>query len=205
MAAIYHINESDPFSRLSSAVPQQASLIYTPRPFKVGSIELEVAALETHTATSEPTQNPIESGANITDHVRQNPDEVTLEAVVSDATLDKDGGSTKENYSQRVYEELLAIKEKGEAVTLVTSLRNYENMVMTRLVVPRDVNRMNAVYVSMTFKQIKTATLQTAPAPKVAKANKPKNNGKKPTKTTRKQDKSMFAKALDAFKWNGAR
>lgn len=44
----------------------------------------DIVTSETHESTAEPTEFPVELGANITDHIKINPDQYTIIGVVSD-------------------------------------------------------------------------------------------------------------------------
>ena len=50
-------------------------------------IKFDVVETESHTLTSEITEHPIEDGANIADHIRQNLDEVKLEVLISGSPI----------------------------------------------------------------------------------------------------------------------
>ena len=49
----------------------------------IGGIQVDVSIRETHSTSREISENPIEVGSDIADHVKKKPDEVSLEGVLS--------------------------------------------------------------------------------------------------------------------------
>lgn len=61
----------------------------------IGGIWLDAVVRELHTLRSEVTRHPLESGSDIVDHVRVQPDVVVLECVVTNSPLTGDEGQQK--------------------------------------------------------------------------------------------------------------
>lgn len=53
--------------------------------------ELKMLINETHESTDETTDHPVENGSDITDHIRQTPDRVTLDIFVTNEPVDQSG------------------------------------------------------------------------------------------------------------------
>ena len=56
-------------------------------PTMIGDLALDCTVTETHTATSTVTEHPVESGANITDHIRPDPVQLSITGIVSDTPI----------------------------------------------------------------------------------------------------------------------
>jgi hypothetical protein len=65
------------------------------------SIAIDATVRESHTATSTITDHPVETGSNVSDHIRPDPDMLTLEGVISNAPIflpaDHAGGAREVN------------------------------------------------------------------------------------------------------------
>lgn len=162
---------------------------------KVGIVTFDASVTETHTKENEVTDHPVETGADITDHVRRRPEELEMEVVVSNhpvvilasltSTSPLDGDFT--NPVDRVgtaYQELRRLMNAAELVTVVTTLRQYENMVISGMAVTRDKDNGNVLAAKLSLREIILATTEqvAAPVPKQASNQGVKNLGKKATK-----------------------
>ena len=92
-----------------------------------------------------------------------------------------------------IYDELLVLKDAGTLLTIDTTLRQYENMVLRNVSAPRRVEDGNAVTFTLDFQQIRFATAKRVPAPKTKMAAQKKNLGAKPTTTTEKTQEEISA------------
>lgn len=54
---------------------------------RIGTLTIDVTVSESHKSEATPTENPVESGVNVTDHVEQKPDELTINGEVSATPL----------------------------------------------------------------------------------------------------------------------
>lgn len=178
------------------------ALVFKKTLVQIDSLTLDASFSETHSADIEVTEHPVESGVNITDHARPKPDKLKIEGFFSnDALPDSsaplveqsaqlgDGSSisylsrssTQADRSGEAYAGLLAIRDAGKLITIVTALRTYENMLMTSLEVPRDPKSGQALRFSAQFTEVKLVTNETAAFTPAAKA---KELGKKPPEAT---------------------
>lgn len=134
----------------------------------IAGYEIDVALAEEHSFDSEVTEHPVETGADVADHVRARPIVVTVEGVVSntpigDLALRRNqflsvGGEAFAMPSDEVFAFLLDIRDKREPVTIETTLRRFENMVLESLSAPRSRETGDAFRFSATFKQIQLVT-----------------------------------------------
>ncbi len=70
-----------------------------------------------------------------------------------------------------VHEELLRLKREGVLLTVTTSLRTYDNMILRGVTVSRNVTLGNALSAQLSFKSVRIAQTQTAPAPSLPRAS----------------------------------
>lgn len=196
------------------------------------TLTLDASVHETHAATSTVTDHPVERGSNVADHIRPDPDQLTIEGHISNTPhflpADHVGGITVEHKtvqgaqrtlrdessgafgtglgariglptgvlgqfpSGRVdngtvvgfsgvfdrvtecYKELLRIRDDGQLVRVITTLRTYENMAMTSLEVQRDVSTGKSLALSLAFKNVRFGATKNEPLPKRPVKAKPK-------------------------------
>jgi hypothetical protein len=140
------------------------------RQILIDGYPIDVAKVETHSLEAEVTEHPVERGSTITDHVRLNPIEVTLECVVSDTPLgaiaadptrinsqieiEGEDSTAIPTPSEDAYTKLKAIRLAREPVTIETSLDRFENMILTRLTIPRNSDTSGGLTFEATFREV---------------------------------------------------
>lgn len=154
---------------------------------KLDTITLDATISEAHEGEVDVTEHPVEQGADVTDHARPKPDNYMLTGLISDTPLSPGQarragvaeGTVKEipGRSQLVYEQLRTLKDTGKLITVVTGLRTYENMLVTKLSAPRDNKTGDALMFTMGLRQIrivqnKTTQVVVAIEPKAKKKAK---------------------------------
>lgn len=96
---------------------------------------------EKHEIEAEITQNPVETGVNIADHMFMKPRKVTISAGVSDTPLKTvqgdqfSGGSSR---SQKAFDLLTQMQASFEPFNVQTGLKLYENFVCKRITCEQD-------------------------------------------------------------------
>jgi hypothetical protein len=157
---------------------------------KIGSITLDASLQELHSGESEITDHPVEDGTNVTDNIRDKPDRVRIEGMVTNHPLniedrvDSVGALVRgeAGRAETAFEQLREIKKNKQTVTIITSLKTYDNMAMETFEVPRDAELGNVVKFTATFKEIIIAKSETRAAPSKGDVGKAKvSSGKKPT------------------------
>jgi len=135
----------------------------------VGAIELDASISETHTAANDITKFPVEQGVDITDHVRRQPDRVSIRGIVTDHPIygiSRGPGFIRPTLtsgrSLDAYGKFLTMLDEAQLVSVVTSLRQYQNMVIESMKVPRTAKLGRAVEVSLELREIKTAQVSVA-------------------------------------------
>lgn len=146
------------------------SLIFGQTKASIGGITLDASVSEEHLSTAELTDNPVEDGAKITDHVQIQPKQLTIEGVVSDFPLGyleigniMNLGRTvmslfgKSSRSVDAYNKLVKLQEKREPFTVVTGLKRYKNMILTELSVPRTAETGKSLQFRAVLREIRIA------------------------------------------------
>ena len=133
----------------------------------LGSIELDVIVNESAQASSTITANPVENGADVNDHIIINPMAFTITCVVSDTKVQILGGFntleqlasgdafTKDNTpSKDAWESLLELQAERIPFTLITNLKEYDNVVIENLSTNQDKDTSNALIFTANMKEI---------------------------------------------------
>lgn len=164
--------------------------------------EYDVVSMEQHDFSASITSDPIENGSPVTSHIVANPDRLTISAVISNTPLDF--ATRKDNplgtrRAEKSFDILRAALKNGAEFTIVTTLQEYESMVLESLSVPRDAGRANSVEFTATFQKIIKVSAVEVSAPLVLK-----DKGSKPPEpaddatTEAAQSKSALQLIADA-------
>lgn len=169
------------------------TLLYRPTTTSIGTLKLDAALTETHTADVDVTDHPVEQGADISDHRRPKPRTLTIEGFVTNTPMPAEtaesvqrglvrNGQTVGTFQSRstleptrsgeAYETLLSFRE-GDLLTVVTTMETLEDMAITALSVPRDAKTGQALRFSVTLKQV---IIVSSKRVKVAPRHAPKKN-----------------------------
>lgn len=184
-----------------------------PAPIQIGSYVIDASLTESHEFASEVTQYPVERGGAIADNIRPKPITVAIEGIVSDTPIgaitakrhvgqDADGKNAPSSEALAVLE---AIRLAREPVTIVTTLRTFDDMVMTSLTVPRDAATGAALRFSATFQQIifvinNRSTVQiTQPKPKPKRTATPSAAPKQDKGNVQKPDSKYVQRRVDRY------
>lgn len=139
---------------------------------QIGGITVDASIDEDHTLTCDVTENPVEDGANITDHVHLRPAELKINGVISDTPLDFSALNLPivgnvvglinntlinagEPRSIQQYNKLVELRKKREPFDVVTGLKVYKNMILSSLTVNRNATNGKAIHFSAEMKEIK--------------------------------------------------
>lgn len=129
---------------------------------------IDCVATETHQLDTDVTDHPVEEGADVSDNARAKPRILTLSnAIVSNTPLgilaqvrsinvDDDGNLVRNQLmpSDDARARLEAIRDAREPVTVETSTRTYDNMIMQTLNIPKDAKTGNALVFTAVFKEV---------------------------------------------------
>jgi len=139
---------------------------------QIGGIKVDGVITESTERTMRVTTNPVESGVNIADHVIQEPLRYSMTGVITDTPIgaaafsqlagsvvdaatgifgeSESSGATR---SQQAYNELVALMNAKEIITVDTTLQKYEDLIFESIVVNADKNTANGIHFSASFVQ----------------------------------------------------
>jgi hypothetical protein len=129
-------------------------------------IEFEATIREVHTSRVQVTDHPVEDGSSVTDHSRLLPKRLQLDIVISDHPIIVNAADVVvPDRAKRGFATLEDIQEKGEILTVRTSLRDYDNMILEEFTAPRDAATGNVLSASLSLRELITATTETVEPP----------------------------------------
>lgn len=112
------------------------SILFNPkreRKTQIGALTIEATLSENHSASSNITKYTVENGSNISDHIVNEPETITIEGFISNTPLS--GGF--QNNAQEAFDALYEIRDNKELVTVITNYRVYEDMALQNINIPR--------------------------------------------------------------------
>jgi hypothetical protein len=177
-----------------------------------GNIELDATLDESHEWQADATMNPVEIGSPVTDHVIEMPDKLRISGVVTDAPIYTSANlsglfnvTPTQTRTQPVFDFLYQLIKLREPMTVYTKYRNYDNMVLTSVVIPRNAAQGEAIEFNAEFVNIRKVATQVVDVPvginptKAAKAGGEKGSTARKTEATKnngtKQAQELAAEA----------
>jgi Dit-like tail protein len=116
---------------------------------QIGGLVFDATFSEEHEIEAEVTENPVETGVSVADHMFMLPIRLNISAGVSDITLHPNasdqftGGSSR---SRKAYDLLTALQATFEPFSVQTGLKLYQNMVCKK-VTPRQDKDSNFAFI----------------------------------------------------------
>lgn len=188
----------------------------------IGGFELDATVVEDHVMSAEATDDPVEAGAPINDHVRRLADTLTLECIISDSPIgrmigvrDQEAGAASTRLiphpggivlpeqgpidpyrsiadEGRAY--MRQLMDTGERIVVETAVRIYDSMVLLTVAERRDAQSGKAFHFTAQLKQIRVVTNDRSVV-RVANpaAQKPQKKGHKTGYPTGPLDQSVKA------------
>ncbi len=128
----------------------------------IGEIELDAIITEGALATAKLTENPVENGANMNDHIIIEPMSFTMEGVVSNISSSVIGQFTRvpaiftpdNTKAHLAWNALLELQISKEPFTLVQGLRSYDNIVILSLKEDQNKDTANGLFFTATMKEV---------------------------------------------------
>lgn len=186
------------------------SLINARRPASIGGIQLDAVVNERHGYETDITQFPIEDGAEITDHIRRLPIQLSIDGIISDtpvqvletrdtATVRDDSTSLSivsfNNFLQIMgfpteggSQKFFAGSENFNLVNVVTGLRVYPNMAIKRFTPSRSASTGRALRFSIELVQVRRVTLNFEQVVNFSNINQTEPNGENKTPITKQKE-----------------
>lgn len=158
----------------------------------IGGIIAQVTFEETGVDSTTITEHPVEVGANKSDHAYINPRELTIRVGWSNSGLAALGGAitaalgaqsigsaigdfTSPGYVSGIYAQFKALQATRQPFTIVTGKDQYTNMLIRTMSQTTNADTENALILTISFKQLLTATTQTTTIPSQSVQANPQN------------------------------
>ena len=146
---------------------------------------VDLAKVETYSFENEATDEPVESGADVTDHIKANPTIITLEVIVSDTPSGAIASDpTRKNAAgetlpgQDAYQRILKLRDDRKTFTLIASRGTFLNMSIASFVESRTSSTAKSFHATITLKQLRFVTNnRTTVRVAVPSTGKPQNLG----------------------------
>jgi hypothetical protein len=122
----------------------------------IGGYFFDVTFKETHSFENVITENPVQSGTNINDHVYQKPVTITLDIGVSDCLASIATGQFASSSSRSVsaFNVLKSLWQTAQVLTVNTLFDSYTNMIIKSFVPVKDKTTMTALRATVILQQI---------------------------------------------------
>jgi hypothetical protein len=184
---------------------------------KIGTITLDCTISDDHEYANEVTQFPVENGADISDHIRQIPEDLTIEGFIANSPvkymdvvgytkgiIHQDASMfTQGNRVNSAFEKLLEYagfdtagklvvtnkKRNVQIIDIETGLRMYTGMIITRLKISRNSTTGDGMQFSISFKKLNRVNIEFLKILHVSDLN-----GRAPRATKQATDKVDKAK-----------
>lgn len=133
-----------------------------------GSFTFDATLQEVHGHSNTITSQPVELGADLTDHAFSEQPDLLIVGAVSDTpatsnpSFDKGAAGAR---SSSAFAELLKLKNDHELFSAQTGLLLYNNLLIKDLSARQDARTANTLIVSIHCKQIKQVNIQTTQVP----------------------------------------
>lgn len=200
------------------SLKEEISLLFSDKDYRLGELSIDAVIKEGHELKAKVSEHPTESGASFGDHVSLEPVSLQIEGIISNTPMTLIGLTavrSLDNYihnrsndrAAEAFKKLEAIFAQREPINIVTSLKDYDNMVLESLSIERAGETRESLHFRATAKQIRIVEQATIaiPEPKPESAKPKKNLGKQDTKpasaelSKRTAEKSSLLSAL--FNW----
>ena len=163
-------------SRQANALLQTMQGGYRPRQWPIAGVEELVycktnigglffdavfSTTTSHSATI--TSHPVQNGANISDHMYDNPVSISMEIGMSDAMATMVSGQFCSAYTKSVsaYRELVKLMQAHQPITVLTRMNQYPNMVIQGITVEDGPNTLTGLRANVNMQQIIMASVAT--------------------------------------------
>ena len=118
----------------------------------IGFLPIDAFTQETITYSNEVTENPIETGGVVSDHIYAKPIGLRVTGVISSGRRGL------------AYQLLVAMHQSRIPLFVVTGLQTFTNMALVELTFPRDVDTADSLHFSAEFRELRFAFSTSAPS-----------------------------------------
>lgn len=192
---------------------------------QIGVMTLDISIKENHVRTALVTENEVEDGSIVSDHIRRKPEKLTIDGEISEFPVGLGGvaGITAVGLQRKIlgseglvkgvrkkpedaYQYLVDVFEAGEPIEVITGLQAYEDMIIEKLSVPRTSRDGKSLIFSMELKRIVFAVTELTASFKLdaeANATSKSNKGKQSSKEATEKAKDKGSILFQGFKKAG--
>lgn len=170
------------------------------------SFAFDAVLRESHESEVSVTENPIEGGSPVHDHIILLPKRLELDIRVSDIPLDLSPSVFSTIGGRRsvtAFEMLVNLQESREVFTVLTGLKRYPNMILKRINPVQDASTSEVLDFTASLQQVRIVNTQIVDVPprragKTSRQAPKKTDGgeKKATAPTAEQRASLLRKGL---------
>lgn len=156
-----------------------------------------------HTSKVQITSHPIQTGANISDHAYEEPDELNMKIIMSDAMSSISEDSEKQfagiAYTRSVgaYKILRELLKQKKVFSVGTRLKTYDNMMMQSLTVNDNADSMNGLVADISMRQIFVVNEKTV---KVSTREQTTNSSSDAIENAEQMNESSLAQLATLFR-----
>ena len=164
----------------------------------IQDLEIDIVSSEVIELPSETTDNPIESGSEVTDHIINKP--ILLRMVC------QIGGSNLTNWTDRKiegYEALKKLRDDKQPVTVVSGLETFTNMLINNISIDRNLQNASVLQFQIEFKQAKIVSSQRVDVSNNVSATKEPSTKDRATTTQNKGKVQAKSDTATASTTNG--
>lgn len=140
----------------------------------IGGFIADVTIKEEHEDEVVATDNPVEQGADVTDHSFKVPARLVVEVGYSNSSL---ASEANPNYVQDIYDQFLALQAARQTIDVVTGKRVYTSMLILSLHTVTDQVTENALFLTVRMREIIIVDTQTVSVPPTANMSEPAQTG----------------------------
>ena len=168
----------------------------------IGGVEIDAFVNETFDFTSDVTSHAVESGQDVSDHIRNKPDEISVTGIIGSNSGFFDAGLNRKN---DVYNQLREIHKNEIPVDIVTGLDVFNSMGLTALKIDRNVSNANGLSFIARFKKVQVVASERVDLgeladPEVQRAASAKQNaGRQTTEAASPADESRASILFNVF------
>lgn len=142
------------------------SFFYPDSEARLDEIVVDAFVHEAHIFSAELTEHPVESGGMIVDHVYQMPMSLSIDGIISNTPMSMIGVTAFDSASRyfsgesndkarTAFEKFEKLFAERKAITIVTSLKTYETMVLENLSVERGGGNQDSLRFSCTARELR--------------------------------------------------
>lgn len=184
-------------------------------------IAMDITDSQDHVFESTITSNPIEDGSQVTDHIINEPDKLTLKGMMTDSPVRfasgvqdiAEQGLGGESRSKSTFDTLKELRDSKTLVTITTTLNIYTNMAIRSFTVPRNSTTGNTLPFTLDLLKVEVVSSKTVATPADIVRDDPEGTadqgastvdaGKQPSKAVDAVTESKSSVAFDLAKGAG--